>query len=209
MNQPRTYTMRARAAAVEQTRARIIDAAYELCSEQLLSEVGLDAIARRAGVSVQTVLRQFGSRAGLVEATTEHVSALVAAERQAPPGDVTKALRVLIDHYELRGDATVLLLAQERADPVVGAVVARGRQLHRTWVADVFGPLLAGLPEVRREAALDLLHLATDVYSWKILRRDRGLDRDTVEERMTTMTEAALSAVTERLTDELTERRYP
>ena len=201
MNQTRTYTMRARAASVEQTRTRIIDATYALCSEQLLSDVGLDAIAKRAGFSVQTVLRQFGSRAGLIEATTEHVSGLVAAERQAPPGDVPKALRVLIEHYELRGDATVLLLAQESADPVVGEVVAKGREMHRSWVADVFGPLLEGLPEARREAALDLLHLATDVYSWKILRRDRGLDRDTVEERMTTLTEAALSA--------LTERRYP
>src|SRR5688572_5999424 len=112
MNRTRTYTMRARAAAVEHTRRRILDATFALFGERLISDIGLDAVARRADVSVQTVLRQFGSRAGLFEATAEHGSRLLAAEREAPAGDVPRAIRELLDHYEERGDATVLLLAQ-------------------------------------------------------------------------------------------------
>ncbi len=192
MNQPRTYTMRARAAAVEETRRRILDATFGLSSDRLISDISLDAVARAAEVSVQTVLRQFGSRAGLFEATAQHAARLVAAEREAPPGDVTGAVRVLLDHYERRGDATVLMLAQESSDPVVAAVVENGRALHRTWVIDVFTPLLRTAEQSAHAETIDLLVVATDVYAWKLLRRDRGLSRTEVEQRMTRLIGAVL-----------------
>jgi AcrR family transcriptional regulator len=191
MNQPRTYTMRARAAAVEETRRRILDATFALSSDRLISDINLDAVARAAEVSVQTVLRQFGSRAGLFEATAQRASRLVAAEREAPPGDVDAAVRVLVDHYERRGDGTVMMLAQESSDPVVAGVVENGRALHRTWVLDVFGPLL-GTEDEAREEIVDLLVVVTDVYTWKLLRRDRGLSRGDVEQRMNRLVEAVL-----------------
>ena len=198
MNQSRTYTMRARAAAVEETRRRILDATFALSSDRLISDINLDAVARRAEVSVQTVLRQFGSRAGLFEATAQHAARLVVAEREAPPGDVDAAVRVLVDHYERRGDNTVMMLAQESADPVVADVVQNGRALHRTWVVDVFGPLLGtgtgtGTEDGdARERAIDLLVVATDVYAWKLLRRDRGLSRAETEQRMNRLVGAVL-----------------
>jgi AcrR family transcriptional regulator len=200
MNQSRTYTMRARAAAVEETRRRILDATFALSSDRLISDINLDAVARRAEVSVQTVLRQFGSRAGLFEATAQHAARLVVAEREAPPGDVGAAVRVLVDHYERRGDNTVMMLAQESADPVVAGVVQNGRAMHRTWVVDVFGPLLGTRGGTKnedpdrdaRERAIDLLVVATDVYAWKLLRRDRGLSRAETEQRMRRLVEAVL-----------------
>ena len=196
MKTTRTYTMRARAAGVEQTRRRILDATYTLSTERLFTDISLDAVARRAEVSVQTVLRQFGSRAGLIEATAEHATRLVVEERQAPPGDVAQAVRVLVDHYELRGDATVLMLAQETTDATVASIVGKGRDYHRAWVAEVFSPLVAALSDDAREATLDLLVVATDVYTWKLLRRDRGLGRAVTEERLTRLAEAVLAAAT-------------
>ena len=193
MNRSRPYTMRARAAAVEATRQRILDATFALAAERLMSDIGLDAVARRAGVSVQTVLRQFGSRSGLIEATLEHGSRLVAAEREAPAGDVAEAIRVLLDHYERRGDAVVLLLAQESVDDAVTRVVDSGRALHRHWAAEVFGPFLEPLDEPERDEALDLLVVVTDVYTWKLLRRDRRLDRSVVEQRMSRLVTAVLA----------------
>ena len=71
MNTTRPYTMTTRARAVEETRARIIDACVALHGERPVTDIGLDDIAGRAGVSVQTVLRHFGSRAGLEEASFE------------------------------------------------------------------------------------------------------------------------------------------
>ena len=64
MNSTRPYTMTTRARAVEETRARIIDACVALHGERPVTDIALDDIAGRAGVSVQTVLRHFGSRAG-------------------------------------------------------------------------------------------------------------------------------------------------
>jgi AcrR family transcriptional regulator len=194
MESRRPYTMRARAASVEETRRRILDALFALSAERPVSDISLDDVARAASVSVQTVLRRFGSRAGLLEETAEHAAGLVAQERRAPPGDLQEAMRLLLDHYERRGDATVLLLAQERVDDVLAGVVERGRRLHRDWNAEVFAGALAAAPAERREELLDLLVVATDVYTWKLLRRDRGLGRSATEARMTTLVTAVLAA---------------
>lgn len=198
MNTTRPYTMRARAAAVEETRRRIVQAVFALSDELMLSDISLEAVARRAGVSVQTVLRQFGSRAGLFEACAEQAAEQVAEERRASPGDVTTGLRLLVDHYERRGDATLLRLAEEPRDPVVASVVARGRQLHRTWVTETFGPFLSALPGAAREEQTDLLVVVTDVYAWKLLRRDLRLSRAATEERLRALVEAVLAALPSR-----------
>ena len=91
---------------------------------------------------MQTVLRQFTNRAGLIEAATTQALSQVTDEREAPVGDVDAALRVLVDHYELRGDASLLLLAQEGTDEQVAAITQHGRTLHRRWVQRVFAPYL-------------------------------------------------------------------
>ena len=39
---------------------------------------------------------------------------------------------------------------------------------------------------------IDMLVIATDVYTWKLLRRDRRLTRDVVLERMIKLAEAVV-----------------
>ena len=124
MKSTRSYTMTSRARAVEETRRRILDASVDLHGERLVADISLDDIAERAGVSVQTVLRHFGSRAGLVEASVEHARAEVEAERRAPVGDVAAAVRVIVDHYELRGDGVLVMLAQESHQELMARVTA-------------------------------------------------------------------------------------
>jgi AcrR family transcriptional regulator len=183
MKTTRPYTMTARAEAAERTRLRILDAMVGLSTSRLLAEISLDDVAAAAGVSVQTVLRRFGSRAGLVEAAYAHAVAEVEAERRAPVGDVPAALAAIVEHYERRGDGVVLMLAQEGSDEFVRTMTANGRRMHREWVATVFAPYLPAA-RAEREALVDLLVVATDVYTWKLLRRDRGLDRATTEQRV-------------------------
>lgn len=183
MKTTRTYTMTARAEAAERTRVAILDAAVRLATTRLLADISLDDIASEAGVSVQTVLRRFGSRAGLVDAATAHAGREVVEERQAPVGDVTAAVEVVVAHYERRGDGVVLLLAQETTDPQVRRITDSGRRLHREWVGTVFAPYLPEAPAAR-ESLLDLLAVATDVYTWKQLRRDLGLDRAATTQRI-------------------------
>src|SRR3954466_3762551 len=64
-------------ADAERNRRRILDAAAELFAEKGLA-VGLDEIARRAGVGVGTAYRRFASKDELVEALFEERIAQVA-----------------------------------------------------------------------------------------------------------------------------------
>lgn len=197
MKTTRTYTQTTRAEAAEQTRLRISRAAFELQTERLTAEISLDDVAARAGVTVQTVLRRFGSKAALFQASLDWINSEIAEERRAPAGDVPTAIRVLVDHYEKHGDFALLMLAQEDFYDHVRQMSDAGKQTHRTWVADVFDPLLphgAG----NHDEALDLLVIATDVYTWKLMRRDRGLSRAQTENRINTLVSAVLADVSSR-----------
>lgn len=189
MKTSRSYTMDARARAVEATRSRIAEAMFYLASTRRLAEVSLEDVAAQAGVSVQTVLRHYGSRAGLVEGARDYAAARVEEERTAPVGDVDGAMQVLLDHYEKRGRMSLLFLAQENDDAVIAGITARGKRMHRDWVGEVFAPFVKG-----DEALLDLLVVATDVYTWKLLRLDRRLSRSKTQQRMTTLVRALLGA---------------
>jgi AcrR family transcriptional regulator len=191
MNTTRTYTMTARARAVEENRARILDACVALHGERPVTEIGLDDIAARAGVSVQTVLRHFGSRAGLEEASFERAQRAVADERRTPVGDVAAAVQVIVEHYERRGDMALLMLAQESHQDLMARITRQGKAMHRAWVVEVFAPFLAAADDP--EALTDLLVVATDVYAWKLLRRDRGLSRERTESRMRRLVEGLLT----------------
>jgi AcrR family transcriptional regulator len=192
MDTTRTYTMRARAEATAATRERILRAALDLGEEKMTIEITLDDVASRAGASVQTVLRHFGSRDGLIEHAVKAGAAEVVEERRAPVGDPMAAIRVIVQHYERRGDFVLRLLGQE-SDDRIRAVVTPGKALHRNWVEEVFQPQLATRPSAEREALVDLLVVATDVYAWKLLRRDRGLTRATTQSRMLALVTAILS----------------
>ncbi|GIG63406.1 hypothetical protein Lfu02_77780 [Longispora fulva] len=176
--------MKTRAETVEATRRRIVQAAFGLQTERLTPAIALEAVAERAGVSVQTVLRQFGSRVGLFDAAMEYGAEVVTEERRAIPGDVEGATRAIVEHYELRGDGVILLLAQERVEEAICRITERGRKLHRDWVLETFAPSLEKVAPPDKEALIDLLVVATDVYTWKLLRRDRGLSREATELRI-------------------------
>ena len=66
----RAYRQRRRAAAAAETRAAILAAARDLIPEAE-SRLGVDEIAQRAGVAVQTVYDHFGSKGGLLMAVVE------------------------------------------------------------------------------------------------------------------------------------------
>jgi AcrR family transcriptional regulator len=186
MKTTRKYTMGARAQAVDATRRRIMDALIALAGERPFAEVTLDTIAERAGVSVQTVLRQFGSRDGLFAEAMDAAMVDAEDERRTPPGDVAAAVRIVVDHYERRGRTALLMLAQEGHDDVARKATDRGKAMHRDWVRDAFAPV------TEDEALLDLLVVATDVYTWKLLRLDRGLSRAATEQRVRDLVRAVL-----------------
>lgn len=194
MKTKRTYTMASRAKAAEETRLRILRAAFDLQSQSLASDIGLAAVAQAAGVSVQTILRRFGSRDGLFDEAIRYANKAVAEERRAPVGDVAGALHVIVEHYERRGDFALMMLAQETTYEHVRRMSDAGKATHRAWVEEVFSPQLAPLTPTLREETTDLLVVATDVYAWKLMRRDRGLSRIQTEQRLDTLVTAILTA---------------
>ena len=194
MNPSRRYAMANRAAAAANTRSRILRALMDLSTEKLTIDIILSEIATRAGVSVQTILRHFGNREDLFGAAVDFAAAEIVEERSAPIDDVPAAVKVIVDHYELRGDWVIAMLGQELGDARIRRITELGRQTHRAWVETVFAPQLNPDERHHVDVDADLLVVATDVYTWKLLRRDRGLDRDHTERAMRRLVEAVLSS---------------
>src|SRR5689334_18834810 len=112
--------MGARAAAAAETERKIFSAARELVAERPFAQVTLDDIASMAGVTVQTVIRRYGSKDGLIRAVAAAVRAEVQDQRfEAPVGDIAGAVSNLVDHYEATGDETYRLICQEEQVPVL------------------------------------------------------------------------------------------
>lgn len=178
----RSYEMKARAETAAATGERILDAAVEVFWQMPYSQITLDEIARLAGVSVQTVIRRFGSKDSVLAAAAERESQQVIPHREdVAKGDVAAAARTLVSHYEAVGDRVLKLLEQERDVPQVKQIVDRGRALHRDWCARVFAPALAGRRGIERRRRLAQLVAVCDVYMWKLLRGDAALSRKQTE----------------------------
>jgi AcrR family transcriptional regulator len=180
--QKRPYRMRARAEATAETGWRILEAVIELHRERFFDQVSLEDIAERAGVTVQTVLRRFGSKEQLIEAAAEEGKRQVTHQReQAPVGDIEGAVNNLMEHYEEWGETALRLLAQEERVPAFRSITDAGRAFHHEWVGRTFAPLLAERTGEERRRLLAELIAVCDVYFWKLLRRDLGLSREQTE----------------------------
>jgi AcrR family transcriptional regulator len=178
----RPYRMVARAESAAATGERILDAAIAVFWELPAEALTLDEVARRAGVTVQTVIRRFGGRDGLFAAAVERETERVRAQRdQAPVGDPPGAVRVLLDHYEAMGDQVLRLLAEEERVPALREIAEGGRALHREWCERVFAAALEGRRGAERRRRLAQIVAVCDVYTWKLLRRDAGLGRRQTE----------------------------
>ena len=184
--------MRARAAGAESTRSRILEAAVGQLKQRLRSDIRLSDVAAQAGVTVQTVLRVFGSKAELFRhALDEVLQEMRDGLSQAEPGDVADAVRTWFDHYEQFGDVVIANLVEEH-DPAVAPVVRIGRERHRERVRAVLAPQLGRFPAGERERVVDALVCMTDVYTWKLLRRDMRRPRPDAESTMRLMIDSVL-----------------
>lgn len=159
--------------------------------QKATADVSLAEVSERARVSVQTVLRHFGSRDALIDQAIAYGAERIAAERRPASDDLATTIAALFDHYEQWGDSVILLLAQESTDPRIAQITASGRRVHRQWVMDLLA-VWAAAPV--GEDLVDRLIVLTDVYVWKILRRDMTLARKVAEDRVLGMVEVMLRA---------------
>ncbi len=213
MKEPRRrYVMTNRAAKAEATRARITLSAMELYRERPIEDFTLEDVAARAGVAVRTILRAFKSKDELVYAALDEMAAGGVFLKPTRPGDVKAAVSAFFDIYELVGDLVMQRLDDERRRPALKPSLDQGRDNHRDGVKTAFAPQLAQLHGHSRAQLLAILIVATDVYVWKLLRRDMGLGRSAAEAIVRKMIISVIDGEKAHGTDSLAElvgRRQP
>ena len=183
MESSRTYTKVARAEAEEQTRAALIAAADEAFLSGPWERASLESIAQSAGVTKQTLLRQFGSKDGLLEQTLRRAMLQVEKQRlSAPTDDIPGAIDNLLDHYEERGGRAMRSTNLDVGGPLA-ELAQISRQFHYDWIDHSFGRWLAPASSAERARLRGALIAICDVQSWWILAHDLGLPR--VEVRAT------------------------
>jgi AcrR family transcriptional regulator len=190
----RSYTQTARAEAARETGDRILAAALTAFLSSSYDDVTLDKVASDAGVTPQTVLRRFGSKEGVAWALADVVEADQLSNRDLTrPGDIVDAVTRLVHDYETNGDTIMHLLRQEvRVAPIAG-ILDQGRQHHEDWCKRVFAPWLESRTGVDRKRLLATLLATCDVYTWYLLRRQRGLSRRQTELALTELLEGLLT----------------
>jgi AcrR family transcriptional regulator len=171
--------MATRTAAVKVTRERILEAACDAFLASWYEDVTLRQVAGAANVALQTIVNHFGTKEALYGAAVERIDDVIQAGRyDVEPGDIEGAVAALIDDYDRTGNFILRALAEEERLAVVRPGLARGRRAHQDWVEHIFSTALTSLRGTLRQRRLAQLVAVTDVYTWKLLRRDRGMSRD-------------------------------
>jgi len=145
------------------TATRILDATLATMADHGIARLSLEDVARRAGLSRQTVYRYFPSKRELVDATVlreEEVfiaNMVSAADRQR---DLEPALRAAIEAAMRTGQAHVLLnrlLATEPESLVTLVTTDRGPVLSaaRQGLERILGRRLPRVPKARLTVAAD------------------------------------------------------
>jgi hypothetical protein len=98
-----------------------------------------------------------------------------------------------MDHYETTGDVAIRTLAQEDRHEVLRAFAEMGRALHRAWVETTFAPFLEERSADGRDELITRLIVVTDVYVWKLLRRDMRRGREQVERHIADVVSAVIA----------------
>jgi AcrR family transcriptional regulator len=172
---PRNYDMSKRAAAVQETRRRIVDATRALHTEQGIAGTSWDDIAARAGVGVGTVYRHFPTLDELVpacHAASMEVVALPSAEEapalfedaRTPAERVARLVEIVYGIYARGAPELRVVLREPDAHPNVAAARA---ELEASLTALVDA---AGVPDRA------LVRAMIDLGTWDALR-GAGLDQ--------------------------------
>ena len=193
-NAKRSYTMSVRAEQMAANERSIIVAVVELWMELPFHEITLDRVAERAGVTVRTILRKYGSKEGLIEACLESEEVAIDPGRQTPePGNIQTIIEILCAEYEAMYPAVMRTIAAAEQFPAAAKILERGRQYHCEWCARAFSPFLPTPGTQAYETRLTAFIAATEIYLWKLLRRDMGKTLEEVKEVVRLLVEGIIS----------------
>lgn len=179
---PRNYRQEKRAERVEDTRRRLVEAAFALHAEQGVAATTMKQIAARAGVGVGTVYHHFPTYEDAVRACGEHTGKAIpppGVEIFAGAGSLPVRVRRLVEalhDYYARLPALERLHQEQDAVPPLRAFVEQ-EQSHRLRLArEALRPAKAPAALVRAVAAL------LDVAVYGALRRAGFKPGDAIRE---------------------------
>ena len=177
----RKYEMSARAVAAEHTADRVVDAMLARFTVLPYERIRIEDVAADAGVTGQTVLRRFSSKAGLLNATVERELGRIAAARRAAAGSTAaRTVHDLVQHYEAYGALILKTYAEAPLVPGLPERAAQGRAFHVDWCREAF-VLDDALDAAERERRTAQIVALCDATTWRILRFDGGLDPEATE----------------------------
>ena len=168
---PRPYRLGKRQEATDQSRARILDAARDLLAKEGVAEFSMDAVARHAGVTRQTIHNQFGARPELIEALFDRMATrggieglAVAMQEPDPIVMLTKFVEVFTGFWSSDRVAIRRIHGLAALDPELGRIDrARNerRRMAASRVVDAFIRRFGKPVALDRADAIDLLFTAT------------------------------------------------
>lgn len=162
-----------RAKLADVTRDAIVDAFVAQLTEDGGFDVNYAALARRAGVSIQTLYRHFPTRDALLDALTRRVG--IAMGLRELPHDregMLATVRALFPRF----DRHAALFAAQAHAGTRSRIRARGRSRRASAFEAVLAKATPHVRPERRRAAAGILHLLVSANTWHRLRDELGLD---------------------------------
>jgi AcrR family transcriptional regulator len=201
---PRRYQLGKRAAAVAETRARIVEAARAVFSEDGFHRAAVDEVARRADVARATVYYQFGSKLGLVEAVLDDIERSGGLERIIAAAELPDAVEATMRSFEegsrfWAADHVLVrkLIGLAAADPETRQLV-QGRDRNRHALVTRLASRLAEQRRLRPgcsvEEAVQTLSLLSSFEAFDHLLTGHALDADAVAAFLVQLVERSLIA---------------
>jgi AcrR family transcriptional regulator len=180
----RTYEMKERAKALDQTRRRITQVTVELHRTVGPAATSISEVARRAGVQRVTVYNHFPNEASLLSACSAHWRSLHPTPDLSswtaiadPKERLRTGLRELYAWYEETEPMTANVLRDAQVLPILRKLIDKGLGAYLTEAQRVLShrPQLRGKRKARVEAAVAV---AVDFHTWRALT---GLGDEAVE----------------------------
>ncbi|GAA1960069.1 hypothetical protein GCM10009717_28500 [Agromyces allii] len=186
--------MSARAESAGRTGERILDAMLARFADSPYEHIRLDDVAADAQVTVQTVIRRFGGKSGLMVAVVERELGRIVEARElvaSPQPDVV--LAELVRHYERYGALILKMYAEASLVPGLPELAVRGRVYHVDWCRRVFADRLPVEGSLRARRLAQVVAVC-DATTWRILRADGGLAPAEVEVALAELLDPLLDA---------------
>jgi AcrR family transcriptional regulator len=172
MAKKRSYTLRKRAEAQDETRQRIVEATMHLHEELGPRNTTIVAIAERAGVQRLTVYRHFPSDVELFNACTSHWGALNPPPDPSPWANIADpVMRSVVALSELYGYFSRTQGMWRVSYRDVGEVPALQAPMAQfdAYLAAVAEVLTDAFPEGKRSRVSATLHHAAKFQTWSTL----------------------------------------